>query len=99
MNMYDATEQAYKNGYEDGHRDAVNKIVSCHNSLVDDAIQIAKRLRNLECCERGFACNMMWDDVFGPTIIKAAEVLESLSSVCKSNDAMNANWQWEGHMR
>ena len=33
MNMYDATEQAYKNGYSDGLRDAQNAKDLCENCV------------------------------------------------------------------
>lgn len=67
--------------------------------IITEAIQVANRLRNLECGERGFACNMMWDDVFGPTVIKAAELLEALVELHKAPTRPDTNWEWVGHMR
>lgn len=73
--------------------------MSKDEKIITDAMQIANRLRSLECCERGFTCNMMWDDVFGPTIIKAAEIIETLVELHRATTPQDTNWEWEGHMR
>lgn len=36
MNIHDATEQAYKNGYEAGANDAVNKMMARTKQLEDE---------------------------------------------------------------
>ena len=34
MNIYDATEQAFKNGYEQGCKDALNEILDNYNKFI-----------------------------------------------------------------
>lgn len=102
MDMYSATEQAYKNGYDAGCKDTIVKMDVCTDEMLTDALQVANRLRNLECCERGFMCDMMWNDVYGPVVDKAAELLEMLVNRCKMQNATErseTNWGWNGHMR
>ena len=43
MDKYTATEQAYKNGYEDGKRDATDKNVGCKNLLKRSIVVIRKQ--------------------------------------------------------
>ena len=47
MNIYDATEQAYKNGYEQGYKDALNTITTACSTcetitprLVEEMVKI-----------------------------------------------------------
>jgi hypothetical protein len=59
MNIHDATEQAYKNGYEQGMKDALDAITRCKNCSHSDTIDCSK---GMVWCGR--MCRYMKEDGF-----------------------------------